>query len=83
MSTTNRTSCPHPGPTVTATTNTTSCSIVSAKFYAKTEHESTTRCNDRTITSSLQQRVTHTHEVQNILQKPVQPVVTAAPQLAA
>ena len=30
--TTNRTSRPHPGPTVTATTNTTSCSIVSANF---------------------------------------------------
>ena len=32
---------------------------------------STTRHNNRTITSSLQQRVTSPHEVQNILQKPV------------
>ena len=36
----NHTSCPHPGPTVTETSNMTSCSIVSAKFYAKIEHES-------------------------------------------
>ena len=36
-STTNRTSHLHPGPTVTATTSTTSHSTVSAHFYAKTE----------------------------------------------
>ena len=39
--------------------------------------------NDHTITSSLQHRVTSHHEVQNILQKPVRPVVTIGPQLAA
>ena len=40
MSMMNCTSCPHQGPTVTATTNMTSCSIVSANFYAKTKHKS-------------------------------------------
>ena len=33
---------------------------------------SMTRRNDRKITSSLQQRVTHHREVQDILRKPVQ-----------
>ena len=42
-----------------------------------------TRRNNHRIISSLQQRVTHPHEIQDILRKPVPPVVTVAPQLAA
>ena len=41
-STTNRTSRSHPGPTVTATTSTTSCSIVSASFMQRLNTETET-----------------------------------------
>ena len=44
----------------------------SSRHSSKT---STTRRNDHTITSSLQQRVTPPHEVQNFPRKPVQPDV--------
>ena len=42
MSMMNCTSRPHPGPTVTATTNTTSCSIVSANFTQRPNAETET-----------------------------------------
>ena len=42
-----------------------------------------TRHNGRTITSSLQHRVTHPHEVQDIHRKTVRPVVMIAQQQAA
>ena len=42
-----------------------------------------TRRNDRTITSSLQQRVTHHREVQDILRKTVRLDVTITQQQAA
>ena len=41
-STTNHTSRSHPGPTVTATTSTTSCSIVSASFTQRPNMETET-----------------------------------------
>ena len=42
MSTTNRTSHSHPGPTVTSTTSMTSCSIVSANFTQRPNTETET-----------------------------------------
>ena len=39
---TNRTSRSHPGPTITATTSTTSCSIVSVSFTQRTNMETET-----------------------------------------
>ena len=42
MSTMNHTSRSHPGPTVTATTSTTSCSIVSANFPQRLNTETET-----------------------------------------
>ena len=64
MSTTNRTSCPHPGPTVTATTNMTSCSIVSTNF--------TQRPNTKTETpehKTLNNTLVTTNEVLSITWK--------------
>ena len=55
-------------------------SLRSSKHSSKT---SMTRCNDRTITSSLQRRVMPPREVQDIPRKPVRLIVTITPQLAA
>ena len=58
---TNRTSCSHPGPTVTTTTSTTSCNIVSASFTQRPNTEAETP-KHKTLNNAL---VT-TNEVLNI-----------------
>ena len=52
MSMTNRTSCSHPGPTVTVTTSTTSCSIVSASFTQRPNTEMETP-DHKTLNNAL------------------------------
>ena len=49
---TNHTSRPHPGPTVTVTTNTTSCSIVSSNFMQRPNAEMETT-EHKTLNNAL------------------------------
>ena len=50
-----------------------------SSFHQDGAKTNTTRCNGHTITSSLQQRVTFPHKVQDNLRKPIQPDVMVAP----
>ena len=58
---TNRTSHPHPGPTITAATNTTSCSTVSASFMqgpnTETETPEHKTLNNALVTTNKVSRI--------------------------